>query len=235
MKIEMIAFDADDTLWYAERYYQAAQKELEVLLQPWEKPEKTGEILYEIEMRNVPVYGYGAKSFILSMIEAAIRISRGQIQASGIEQILALGRSMLAQEVHLRPQVEKVIPALAESFPLMVITKGDLLDQTGKVGRSGLADHFTLVEVVNEKAPAIYREVFKKYRIKPQHLLMVGNSLKSDVLPILELGGSAVHIPAETTWKMERVTRFEPPENGFYELAHMGELPGLIDRITLRK
>ena len=231
MKIEIIAFDADDTLWYAERYYKEAQRQLETILSPWEPPDSTGKNLYEIEIKNVPTYGYGAKSFILSMIEAALQISEGQIELDAIDQILALGRSMLAQEVHLRPDVKKVIPELAKEFPLMIITKGDLLDQTSKVSRSGLADHFTLVEVVNEKSAAIYREVFKKYQITPQHLLMVGNSLKSDVLPILELGGSAVHIPAETTWEMERVTSFEPPEIGFYELAHMGQLPELIVQI----
>lgn len=231
MHIEMIAFDADDTLWYAQRDYEAAEAELNEILAPWENPPGINQILLEIEKKNIPFYGYGIKSFVLSMVEAGIEISNGEIQTSAIDQILKIGRSMKEQQIILRPHVAKTIFMLAEQFPLMLITKGDLLDQHEKLNRSGLADHFSLIEVVNEKTTDIYREVFNKYQINCQALLMVGNSLKSDILPILELGGITVHIPDENPWEHELVASFEPPDDGFHVLDHVGQLPELIDQI----
>ncbi len=231
MNIEIITFDADDTLWYAQRDYEAAEAELVEILAPWENPSGINQILLEIEKINIPFYGYGIKSFVLSMVEAAIKISNGEIQTSAINQILRIGRSMKEQPIILRPHVAETILMLTEQFPLMLITKGDLLDQHDKLNRSGLADHFSLIEVVNEKTSEIYQEVFKKYRINCQSLLMVGNSLKSDILPILELGGTTVHIPDENPWEHELVASFEPPEDGFHVLEHMGQLPELIDQI----
>lgn len=231
MHIEMIAFDADDTLWYAQRDYEAAQSELEAILAPWEGPSAINENLLEIEKKNIPYYGYGIKSFVLSMVEAAIKITNSQIQASAIEQIIKIGETMKKKPIVPRPHVGETIPMLAERFPIMLITKGDLLDQHDKVTRSGLGDYFKLIEVVNEKTSKIYREVFNKYKINSQKLLMVGNSLKSDILPILELGGTAVHIPDENTWEHELVDSFMPPEERFHMLDHVGQLPELIDQI----
>lgn len=232
MTIEMIAFDADDTLWHAEVLFQNALDEFKKILSRWEEPETIDEIMVEIETRNMPQLGYGVKAFVLSMIEGAIQISDGEIDAKSIEKILSIGRSMLDAKLSLRPYVTETLIALADNFRMMVITKGDLLDQTMKVERSGLAHYFSLVEVVNEKTPQSYTRILNKYHLTPEHFLMVGNSIKSDVLPILELGGKAVHIPADTTWVHEMVTDFKKPKENFYELEHLGQLPELIARIT---
>lgn len=232
MKFEMIAFDADDTLWQAEIHFRDAQEELKQILSVWEEPETIDKVMYEIEMRNLPQLGYGVKAFVLSMIEAAVKISAGEIRGETIEKILSIGRSMLEMEVGLRPHVAETLYALSKSHRMMIITKGDLLDQTAKVARSGLAKYFSLVEVVNEKTPESYGVILEKYHLDPHTFLMVGNSLKSDILPILELGGKAVHIPADTTWAHEMVSDFDKAKEGFYELEHIGQLPGLISEIS---
>ena len=188
------------------------------------------ELTFAIETRNIPTYGYGIKSFTLSMLEAAVKLSDGQINGSHVDQILALGRAMLEAKVELCPHVSETIPELAKSFRLMVITKGDLLDQTDKVERSGLAAYFSIVEVVNEKTTETYREIINRYNLSPEKFLMVGNSLFSDVLPVLEFGGVAVHIPANTTWAHEMVDDFDPSQQGYYKLNHMGQLQPLINR-----
>lgn len=232
MTIEMIAFDADDTLWHAEVLFQNALDEFTKILSRWEEPKTIDKIMVEIEMRNMPQLGYGVKAFVLSMIEGAIQISDGEIDARSIEKILSIGRSMLEAQLSLRPHVTETLNALADTYRMMIITKGDLLDQTMKVERSGLAHYFSLVEVVNEKTPQSYAEVLKKFHLTPEHFLMVGNSIKSDILPVLELGGKAVHIPGDTTWVHEMVTDFKAPKENFYELEHLGHLPDLIARIT---
>lgn len=232
MNIEMIAIDADDTLWQAEINFQNAQKEFIRILSPWKVPDEIESILYEIEMKNLPNYGYGVKAFMLSMIEAAIEISNGAIGADSIDEIIAIGRSMLEAQVSVKPHVPQTLDTLSKKYPLMVITMGDLLDQTTKLTRSGLASYFSLVEVVNEKTPNTYKEIFQKYILEPQSFVMVGNSLKSDILPVLKLGGKAVHIPADTTWAHEIVNKFDNSHNNFYELDHFGKLPDLISKIT---
>jgi len=228
MKLDIIAFDADDTLWHNEIYYRNAQSALIQLLSPWKEPETIDRILYEIEMRNLPLYGYGIKAFTLTMIEAAVKISAGKITGGKIEEILAIGRSMLEAEVKLRPHVMDTLQTLSESHRLMVITKGDLLDQTGKVERSGLAPYFSMVEVVSKKTSGAYAAILKRHNLAPESFLMVGNSLPSDILPVLELGGKAVHIPADTTWAHETIYDFDTGLPGFYELEHIGDLPDLI-------
>jgi len=232
MAIEMIAFDADDTLWKTEANFEKAQEELEKILAPWQDSEQTEEIVFKTEMENLSIYGLGVKAFTLSMIEAALQISQGEIQGKAIEQIIQLGREMLEAEVELFPCVADTIPTLSKDYPLMVITKGDLLDQTTKISRSGLAPYFSLVEVVSEKSPDSYTRVLEKFHLDPKNLLMVGNSLKSDIQPILQLGGTAVHIPAGTTWAHELVSDFDTSQDRFYELEHMGHLPGLIAKIA---
>lgn len=232
MTIEMIAFDADDTLWKTEANFEKAQKELEKILSPWKDSEKTEEIVFKTEMDNLSLYGLGVKAFTLSMIEASLKISHGEIQGESIERIMQLGREMLEAEVELLPCVAETIAKLTKDYPLMVITKGDLLDQTSKISRSGLDAHFSLVEVVSEKTLLSYTKVLEKFHLDPGNLVMVGNSLKSDILPILELGGWAVHIPASTTWAHEMVADFDTSQDRFYELEHMGHLPELITEIA---
>jgi putative hydrolase of the HAD superfamily len=228
MPLNMIAFDADDTLWHGEVHYRDAQDTLKKLLSPWKDPETIDRILDEIEMRNLSLYGYGVKAFTLSMIEAAISISDGEIRGDQVGQILSLGRAMLKAEVELRPHVLETVQALSTDYHLMVITKGDLLDQTDKVERSGLAPYFTAVEVVSQKTAPVYQSILERYHLDPAAFMMVGNSLPSDVIPVLELGGSAIHIPADTTWAHEMVDDFDTAQPGFWELEDVSQLPALI-------
>lgn len=230
MKPEIIAFDVDDTLWHNEVLYRDSQTALNEILAPWAEPKVIEETTYAIETRNIPTYGYGIKSFTLSMLEASVKLSDGRIDGSHVDRILALGRAMLEAEVELCPYVSDTIPELAKSFRLMVITKGDLLDQTDKVERSGLASYFSMVEVVNEKTTETYREILNRYHLSPEKFLMVGNSLFSDVLPVLDFGGVAVHIPGDTTWAHEMVDDFDPTQQGYYKLKHMGQLKPLISQ-----
>ena len=230
--IEMIAFDADDTLWHNEVYYQDALEELKTILSEWAKADAVIDRLNEIELRNLPIYGYGIKAFVLSMIETAFLVSGGQMRGDTIEKILSIGRTMLNAVVLPRDNVKETLQKLSEMYPLMVITKGDLLDQTRKIERSGLRDYFSLVEIVNDKTPDSYLEVLNKYHLNPENFLMVGNSLRSDILPILQLGGTAVHIPAESTWEHEMVPDFDKSQAGFFEIAKMDQLPDLIARIN---
>jgi putative hydrolase of the HAD superfamily len=228
MKLDMIAFDADDTLWHGEVHYREALAELQDILSPWCSPAKTEQAMDRIEMQNLPLYGYGVKAFTLSMMEAAVALSDGKITGQQIGQILALGRGMLEAEVRLRPNVHQALQALSRTHPLIVITKGDLLDQTEKVERSGLAHYFSGVEVVNKKTPEIYRTILDRYQIAPRNFLMIGNSLPSDVIPVLALGGTAIHIPADTTWAHEMVDDFDTSQPGFYELEDLAQLPELV-------
>lgn len=232
MKIDLIGFDADDTLWHTEIYYIKAQQSLEQLLGAWGSPDKIGKLLFEIEIDNLPRYGYGIKAFVLSMIEAAIRISGGQIHGDQIEQILKIGRTMLDTEVILRPHVAETLKNLSPSYRLMILTKGDLLDQTAKVNRSGIAHHFSVVEVVNDKNPETYTKILDKHHVNPQNFLMIGNTVRSDIHPVLALGGTAVHIPADSTWEHEVVPGFDTSQNSYYQLEHMGQLTDLIAKIS---
>jgi len=231
MKFDLIGFDADDTLWHTEIHYTQAQDTFRQLLSPWSPHEKIDEILSESILNNLPGYGYGINSFILSLIEAGIRISEGQIRGDQIHKIISIGKAMKSADVILRPYVKETLQNLVSTYRLMLITKGDLLDQTTKVERSGLATFFSFMEVVNNKNVETYATVLEKYAVDPHHFLMVGNTIRSDVHPVLALGGTAVHIPADTTWDHEMVPGFDTTQNGFYELEHMGQLPELIDRI----
>jgi putative hydrolase of the HAD superfamily len=232
MKIDMIAFDADDTLWQAEIHFRDALFQLHQILAEWGNPETIDPILNEIELRNLPRLGYGVKAFVISMIEAAVKISQGQIGGVAIGKILALGQSMLDAEMVLKPFVCETLTALSATYRLMVITKGDLLDQTMKVSRSGLSAHFDLVEVVNEKTTETYNHIMQKYHLDPTTFFMVGNSLKSDIQPVLEIGGTAVHIPADTTWEHEMISEFDRSHERFYELDKLSALPKLMAELS---
>ena len=229
--IETIAFDADDTLWHNETLYREAQARLEDLLSPWGSQKEIHNVLTEKEMGNLSLYGYGIKAFTLSMIETALKISGNQIGADRIEKILALGRSMLNAQVNLLPGVKDVLRTLSRTHRLMVITKGDLLDQTSKVTRSGLQGCFSLVEVLNQKTPEAYRGILDKHNLDIKTFLMVGNSLRSDIAPVLALGGKAVHIPADTTWEHEMLPDFDPTQEGYYKIEDITELPGLVEKL----
>ncbi len=230
---EVIAFDADDTLWHNEIHYARAQQRLQALLVPYWGDDGLVDELYHTEMANLAMFGYGLKSFGLSMIETAIRVTQGRIQAGDVAQILELVKEMKRAPVELLEHVAEVIPTLASSHTLMVITKGDLLDQEDKMERSGLAPYFYHVEVVSAKTEEVYRTLLRKHQISPQRFLMVGNSLRSDVLPVVGLGGHAVHIPYAITWQHEHAS-VTPQElaQSYTHLEHVGLLPGHVERIA---
>lgn len=228
---DLIAFDADDTLWHNETLYAAAQDKLKELLSGYADGETIDQRLYQTEMSNLQYYGYGIKSFTLSMIETAVELTQGKVQGEEILQIVGLAKEMLTSEVRLVEHAEETVRELAKSYELMVITKGDLLDQQSKLSRSGLGDCFRYVEVVSQKTQRVYQALLAKYRIEPPRFLMVGNSLKSDILPVLALGGHAMYIPYHTTWAHEAVDSQPIGHDGYYELEHLGQLPVLIEQL----
>jgi putative hydrolase of the HAD superfamily len=230
LNFDLIAFDADDTLWHNEILYARAQDRLKKLLSGYADGPTVDQKLYETEINNLNSYGYGIKSFTLSMIETAIALTHGQIRGTEIEQVISFAKDMLAAEVQLLEHVEETIGALAQLYPLMIITKGDLHDQEVKLSRSRLGDYFRYVEIVSQKKPPTYATLLARYQIEPSRFLMIGNSLKSDILPVLALGGHAVYISYHLTWAHE-VESQPAAHNGYYELEHIGQLPGLIERL----
>lgn len=228
--LDMIAFDADDTLWENESIYLRTRQTFAGVLAPYGDGAWVGERLYQTEMRNLKLLGYGIKSYGLSMIETAIEVSQGRVTAQEIQAILDAIKAMLTADIQLLPHVAEIIPRLAQHTPLMLITKGDLLDQESKVARSGLADYFQHVEIVSDKTEKHYAGLLAQHGIPAQRFLMVGNSLRSDILPVLALGGSAVYVPHPLNWAHENG---EKPDGrtGFYELEHIGLLPELVLKI----
>lgn len=201
--IRIVAFDADDTLWLNESRFVESKANFCHLLTPYRPQSEIDAVLHETEMRNLKHFGYGVKGFTLSMIETAIEISQNKITATDISKILTLGKEMLAAPVELLPGVAETIKTLAETYTLMVITKGDLFDQESKVARSRLGDFFTHVEIVSEKDVPTYSRIMKRHNVSPAEFVMIGNSVKSDVLPVVRAGGLAIHIPHEFTWAHE--------------------------------
>lgn len=223
-----IGFDADDTLWHNESIFEQVHARYHALLSRYHDAEKVEQTLFATEMRNLELYGYGIKGFTLSAIETAIHLTDRKIGADEIQQLIDLGREMLDHSVDLLDGVAETLAALAPLHTLVLITKGDLRDQQRKLVKSGLAIHFRQVEIVSEKDRATYAEIFRRHAIDPARFMMVGNSLKSDILPVLALGGIGVHIPYRITWAAERVEN--PPEEGmhFRRLTSMRELPAAM-------
>ncbi len=227
-EIDIIAFDADDTLWVNEPFYQDAERKLEEVLRRYIDVEQITEDLYEVESKNLSLFGYGTKGFTISMIETAIELSVGKITAGEIQEIIEIGKRMMQNPIELLPGVRRALTELDQNVDLMLLTKGDLFDQESKIARSGLSHFFKYVEIVSEKDEPTYLGVFDKYHIKPARLLMVGNSLKSDILPIVGVGAHAVHIPCETTWVHEKMA--EPlSRKQHFELGEIGELPRFVE------
>lgn len=226
--IEIIGFDADDTLWHNEILYSQAKDQFEEILAPYTQADRIRPRLDEIEEWNVRHYGYGIKSFALSMVEAAIEISDGQIEANRLGRILDVVKEMLYADVKQIGPVEPTLQALVQQYPLMLITKGDFFEQHRKIERSGLAKYFKYVEIVVDKTPEVYRGVLAKYHLEPGKFLMVGNSMRSDILPVLEIGGQAVYIPYFTTWSHEIVEESEENTAKYYTIDQLSELPELI-------
>jgi putative hydrolase of the HAD superfamily len=229
---DIIAFDADDTLWHNETLYSAALDGLKLILAPYAPPEQVAHTLFETEMRNLAYYGYGIKSYALSMIETAIQISAGKIDGQGVLQVIGLAKDMLNANIQLFDHAQQVVTRLSALYPLMLITKGDLLDQQRKLTRSGLEACFRYVEIVTDKTPESYAALLERYHTDPARFLMVGDSLRSDILPVIALGGCAVHIPYHITWAHEHIDLTDEQRQHFHKLDHLGLLPGLIEKLS---
>ncbi len=222
-----IAFDADDTLWHNEQYFQLTQHHFKMLLADYCEPDHLAERLLAAEKRNLSHFGYGVKGFTLSMIETAFEVSDGKVPSSVIKQIMDAGRDMLAAPVDLLPGVADTLETLAGKYKLAVITKGDLFDQERKVAQSGLGDFFDVVEIVSEKETSTYTRIFRAIGDGPEHSMMVGNSLKSDVIPALNAGAWGVYVPHELTWELEHAE--EPSEQERYKkFESLGDVLSLI-------
>jgi len=228
--LDVIGFDADDTLWDNEYLYSESKARFVSLLDECAPAEACLERLEALETRNVAVYGYGIKSFILSMIEAALELSEERVAAAKIRSILGFARQMLAAEVRLIDGVGEVVAGLAQRYALMLITKGEASEQQRKIEESGLANYFKWVEIVPNKTPAIYRHLLERYSIAPERFLMVGNSLRSDVLPVLQIGGRAVLVHYANNWAHEMEVGDEAGPHD--KLDSLRQLPDYIEALA---
>ena len=228
-QITVIAFDADDTLWVNEPYFRETEEQFAGLLEDFMPRHSILAELYKTEIANLTLYGYGIKGFVLSMIETVLRITAGKIDPVVISRAIALGQEMLNKPVELLDGVEEVLKALHGKYKLVVATKGDLLDQQRKLTKSGLDHYFHHIEIMSDKQESDYQKLLKHLDCKPEAFLMLGNSLKSDVLPVLNIGGHAVHIPFHTTWVHEHIDHTIEHAN-FYQMESLSDvLPKLIE------
>jgi putative hydrolase of the HAD superfamily len=230
LDIEVIAFDADDTLWQNEDLFYATHERFKKMLASYHDEQWIVDRLYQTEARNFLHFGYGVKGFTLSMIETAIELSEGRISAGEIQSIIEMGREMMNAPISLLDGVAEVVEQLSQKFDLMLITKGDLFHQESKITRSGLKDYFKRIEIVSEKDAAVYQRIAAKHDIKPECFLMIGNSLRSDILPVIAMGGIAVHVPYKTEWVHERVPPDELIGKNYFEIQHLGLLPDFLSR-----
>lgn len=228
-KISVIAFDADDTLWVNEPYFRETEELFAGLLEDFLPHHSIVAELYKTEIANLPLYGYGIKGFMLSMIETILRITEGKVNPEVINKAIQLGQEMLNKPIELLDGVEDVLKALHGKYKLVVATKGDLLDQQRKLTKSGLDHYFHHIEIMSDKQQSDYQKLLKHLDCKPEEFLMLGNSLKSDVLPVLEVGGNAIHIPYHTTWVHEHVEHTVEHDN-FYQ---MGTLSDVLSKLNV--
>ncbi|RIV45028.1 HAD family hydrolase [Flagellimonas pelagia] len=227
--IKVIGFDADDTLWVNETYFRDTEERFAELLEDYETKNKVDQELFKMEMVNLDIYGYGIKGFMLSMIESALDLSNNQISQTTIAQILDLGKKMIAHPVELLDGVEEVLSKLVNRYRLIVLTKGDLLDQERKLEKSGLSKYFHHVEVLSDKKETNYSNLLEHLNIDVKEFLMIGNSLKSDVLPILNIGAKAVHVPFHTTWAHEMVSEEDELVNNHLKLNSLKDILKYLD------
>jgi putative hydrolase of the HAD superfamily len=228
--IRIIGLDADDTLWHNENIFEQAHIRYRRLLSEYHDAQTLDEALLKTEKKNLRLYGYGIKGFMLSAIETAISLSGGRMRTKEIQAILDMGKEMLDHPVELLDGVAETISTLAESHRLILITKGDLKDQQSKLAKSGLSQAFSQVEVVTEKNPDAYAKIFQRHEIVPAEFLMVGNSIKSDILPVLSLGGAGVHIPYHLQWVEDCVEETPEPSERFMVLDSLQKLPAILKK-----
>lgn len=231
---DVIAFDGDDTLWHNERSYQAARRQFHRLLAAAgvdRTEQEIDEHVDRIELRNLGCYGYGVSSFVLSLIESAIDLTGGRVAGADLRVLTDLAKQMLTEDVELLDGAREAVTALSASHPLMLITKGDLLHQTSKLDRSGLRGSFRFVEVVSTKTAPVYASILARHGVDPSRVLMVGNSMRSDVLPVIELGGWAVHVQAALSWSHEDAELPEAARARYRQLSSLTELAGMVRRL----
>jgi len=225
--IKVIGFDADDTLWVNEPYYREAENDFIQLVSAYGVEGDIAAELFKTEIANLELYGYGIKAFMLSLVECAIGLTEGRVRAQTINQIIGIGKSMLQRPIELLDDVKRVLQELAPSYRLIVATKGDLLDQEGKMRRSGISSFFHHIEVMSDKEEQAYIQLLSHLDIEPKDFLMIGNSMKSDILPPLSLGAWAIHVPFHTTWAHEEVEE-DPEVTQFFRVDHLHEILPLI-------
>ena len=229
-----IGFDADDTLWHNERFFRVTQDRFAALLLDHTPAslDRTGleRRLLAAEKRNLGRYGYGVKGFTLSMIETAIEVTNQRVPAAVIQELVVAGQMMLTYPIELLPHARTAVEAVAEDYRVVLVTKGDLLDQERKLAQSGLGDLFDAVEVVSEKTPQVYVDIFNRHGNGVEHALMAGNSMRSDVVPVVEAGGHGVYVPHGLVWEVEHA---EAPAHSarFHEIPNLGALPSLVARL----
>ncbi len=229
-KLTLLGFDADDTLWHNERFFRLTQQRFAELLADYADPDHLNDRLLAAERRNIVHYGYGIKGFTLSMIETAIEVTEDRVPARIIRELIGAGQEMLAHPIELLPHARAAVEAVADTHRVVLITKGDLLDQERKLAQSGLGDLFDAVEIVSEKTAQVYEELFVRHGQGAERAMMVGNSMRSDVVPVIEAGGWGVHVPHDLVWGIEHA---EPPETAprFRSIPDLGALPDLVAAI----
>lgn len=230
----VIGFDADDTLWHNEVIFERVHTRYRALLAKYHDAETVDRTLFATEMRNLELYGYGVKGFTLSSIETAIELTNGQISAEEIRSLIHNCQEMLRHPVELLDGVAGALEKLAATHTLLLITKGDLRDQERKLAKSGLESRFAGVEIVSEKNEATYTAILRRHGVRPEEFLMVGNSLKSDILPVLAIGAAGVHVPYPLTWQHERSVVRPPSDGRFFEIKNLRDLPEVVGEPAVR-
>lgn len=226
-QIKVIGFDADDTLWVNEPFYQDVEKEFCRFMKPFMTETETSEELFKTEMQNLEIYGFGAKGFILAMVETALRTTEGKIASSEISRILDIGKTLLNMPIQLLDGAEEVLQKLQGSYKLILATKGDLLDQERKLQKSGLIGYFHHIEIMSDKHENNYKKLLTHLDIEPHEFLMVGNSVKSDILPVINIGAKAIHIPFEVTWQHES-NHASADNEAFITVSEISEILNLL-------
>jgi putative hydrolase of the HAD superfamily len=235
--LDLIAFDGDDTLWHNERSYRDGRERFRRLLTKTGVDLTADEIEARVngtELTNLAYYGYGVSSFTLSLIETAIDLTRGEISGADLRAVIELAKEMLTEEIELFPSAFETLTELGLSWPLMLITKGDLLHQTSKIDRSGLRERFRYIEVVSDKTRDVYSEILARHQVEPDRFLMIGNSLRSDILPVVEAGGWAVHIPAALSWSHEHADVPPRAEGRYFQAAALDQVPEIVAKLARR-
>lgn len=233
--IELVGFDADDTLWRSEDYFQSAHAEFEGIMGRYLDlaDARVHERLLATERRNIRLFGYGAKGMTLSMLETAIELSQARITAADLRHLLELGKGVLAHPVELLPGVRAAVEQVAARHRVVLITKGDLFHQEAKIAASGLADLFWRIEIVSEKDEAAYARVLRECQVAPERFAMVGNSLRSDIEPVLRLGGWGVHVPYRLTWALEAEHGVDAGHERFLAVPDAGAIAAALERLAL--